>query len=383
MAFLDRMMTVIRYSILLLILWNIPSFILAYFSSSVASLSSYLSSILVVVYFIFVKERHKPSIPFVLLGLFYFTISSFNYTSGESIDFIKDFIRFMIIVLCAGELLHRTTKRELFIFLIIGGLSVVINAFLFPLANANFTPTYGRYSGFYLNPNYAGYICLIGFALSYSIKNNWLKTGGQLIFTLAGILTFSRGFIVIWLIINVISIYNSRKNLIVPLIGAGTLILVFALSSMLSLNKDRFSALASIFESDAQVQTKTISSGSRTETWALYTDLIFDKAIIGNGYKKMQEKTGGLPGIHNSFLMVFGESGIIPFLLMIGIYFYLLTKSFKSFKTEPEYFYLACVLTLALTVAHGYFNDFYNVLISMFVYIRLTNKNNIETSSPL
>lgn len=371
MSSINKIWNLVRYTALVLILWNIPSFFSAYFGIGLGSMASYASSGLLLVYFIFTKNRHELLFPFVLLGLFYFTISSLNYSGDFAKTLLKEFARFMIVVVCVVEALHRTTRKELYLILLIGALSVIVNAFVFPLANANFYPTYGRYSGFYLNPNFAGSICLAGFALSYAMSNRYLKIGGQLIFTLAGVLTFSRGFIVIWLLINIISIYNNRKNVTVPLIGAATLIIVIALSSILSLNRDRFSALQSIFASDTEIQTETLTEDSRTATWALYTDIIADRPIFGNGFGKMKEKTAVLPGVHNSYLMVWGEAGIIPFLLMLGIYAYLIIKSFRLFKTEPEYFYLACSLVLSLMVGHGYFDNFYNVVISMFVYIRV------------
>lgn len=361
----------IRFLILFLILGNIPSYLRAYFGGNLGPIASYASSLLLLFYFVFTKGKHRPLFPFILLGLLYFMLSGLNYTNGLALDFIKEFVRFMIVVVCAVEILYRTNKKEIYIILFIGALSVIINATVFPLANANFSPTYGRYSGFYLNPNFAGSICLVGFALSYSIMPKWFRIAGQLVFTLAGILTFSRGFIVIWLFINLISIYNNRRNVVVPLIGAGVLVVFLALSSMLSLNRERFKALQSIFESDTQVQTRTITEDSRTATWAMYTDIIAEKPFFGIGFGKMSEKTLRLPGIHNSYLLVFGEAGFIPFLLMLGIYGYLIIFSFQNFKSKPEYFYLSCVLSLSLMVGHGYFDDFYNVVISMFVYIQL------------
>ena len=67
--------------------------------------------------------------------------------------------------------MRKSKLKEIYIFLLIGALSIIINAVFFPLHNANFYPTYGRFSGFYLNPNYAGAMSLMGFALSFGIKN--------------------------------------------------------------------------------------------------------------------------------------------------------------------------------------------------------------------
>lgn len=346
---------------------------LAYFGASLGSLSSYLTSLSIIGFYVLVKDWHKPLWPFIILGLLYFLISSINYTYLD-IDnaFIKQFFRFMIVVVFGAELAQRTTTKDFYFILLLGGISVIINALIFPLANANFTPTYGRYSGFYLNPNLAGSICLFGYAISLSISKRYWKLMGAFIFTLAGILTFSRTFIVVWLIINFLTILQSKKNIFIPAIGVIVLVIVLTFSQNLTLNKERFGALQSVF-GEEQIDTETIKKGSRQDTWALYYDMIMEKPLLGNGYLKLRIRKPyqGMPGVHNSFLMVLGEAGIIPFLLMLGIYVYLLIKSFNNFKTKPELFYISVVLLLNLMTGHGYFTNFQSVFISMFVFIQL------------
>jgi len=285
----------------------------------------------------------------------------------------------MIVPICATEVLYRTTKKEIYIILLIGAFSIIANATIFPTGFGGYNLILGRYSGFYINPNYAGYICLLGFALSYSISNKWLQIIGQLAFTLAGIFTLSRGFVVIWLVVNIVSIYNNKKNVLVPMLGALVLAIVFALSSMLSLNQERFTALQSIFDSKTEVQTATITDDSRTSTWALYYDDIADNPFFGNGFGKMRDRNNVRPGIHNSYLMVLGEAGIFPFLLIIGIYIFLLIRSARDFKNIPENFYLSCVLILSLMVAHGFFTNPYTVLITMYLFIEF-RKNNSQSN---
>lgn len=364
-------MKFLRYSILFIVLCNIPAYLLAYFGSSLGTLSSYASSILLLGFFVLVKEKNKPVFPFITLGILYFLLCSINYTEIDVDNFfIKEFIRFMIVVICGAEVVQRTNNREIYFILLIGAVSVVINAFFFPFTHVEgFGENYGRFSGFYLNPNFAGSVCLVGYALSYYMKKRW-KLTGQLLFTLAGILTFSRTFVVIWLFLSLIAILNDKKNIVVPAIGALVLVLVFTFSSNLTLNTERFTALQSFFGEEPS-KTEIINEDSRTETWSFYYDMIFDRPFLGHGFMKFQRKYNGLPGVHNSYLMVIGEAGILPFLLMLGIYGYLLIKSFSFFKIHPEYFYLSCVLVLTLMANHGYFTNFYNVLLSMYVFVKL------------
>ena len=358
----------IRLAILVLILWNIPSYMLVFWGSTLGSITSYATSLFLLLFFFLAKPKHKLLLPFIYLGVLFYTFASLNFSNEMEDVFIKEFLRFMILVVCAGEVFHRTTKKELYIILGIGALSIIVNALIFPTANADFNPTYGRFSGFYLNPNYAGAVCIIGYAISFSMKNKWLRIIGQLTFTLAGILTFSRTFIVIWLVLSAIAIYQNKRNLVAPVIGALVLIFVFAFSGKLTLNKDRFKALSSIFMK-GPVESSTITHDGRAATWGIYTGMIMDKPLFGNGFNKLRSRDYGGPGVHNSYLMILGEAGIIPFLIFIGIYIHLFIQALKNFKTHPEYFYIIVTLLLALSTGHGYLRVYFNVFISMYLFV--------------
>lgn len=366
-------MLALRYLILFLILCNIPSYLLAYFGSTAGSISSYLSSLLIVVYFFLDIRRGKILLPFFLLGFTYFLFSGINYQDTDEIYLLKEFIRFSIVVIGLPPLLRKTSANELYYLFLIGGFSILINAFIFPTANIKFTENYGRFSGFYLNPNFAGIICIVGIALSYKIKSQWLRIGGQLLLTLAGLLTFSRTFLVIWILLNIFAIYRDRKNLTTPLFGFVALILIFTFSSKLTLNTSRFEALESIF-SDGPTKTEALEEDSRTATWAIYYDRIAERPILGHGFMEFQKKYNGHPGVHNSYLMIIGESGFIPFLILVFLYLYILLRALKNFKSHPEYFFLIVVLMLAMSTGHQYFFNYYNVLLAMFLYIKLTEQ---------
>ncbi|WP_158306092.1 O-antigen ligase family protein [Maribacter sp. HTCC2170] len=276
----------------------------------------------------------------------------------------------MILVVCAPEVLKRTKHRDIFYLALVGAFSVVVNAMVFPESNMIHGLVIGRYSGFYLNPNSAGTVCLIGFALSYSIKSIKWRYMGQFAFTLAGLLTLSRTFIVVWLLINIFAIYRQKRNVWVPFIGAAVLVLVLTFTDRTIFAADRFEALSSFFD-EGPVKTKTIKHDSRTATWAQYYPLISEKPLLGHGFGSFQTKENNLPGAHNGFLLVIGEAGIIPFFLFLGVYIYLLVCSLKIFKQYPEILYMCLVLILALMASHTYFTSYFIVFMSMYLYIKL------------
>ncbi len=361
-----------------LVLCNIPGFLLVYTNPSLSSAVSILTSLLLLLFFFLSKSWQKPIIPFILFTILYFTIGSLNFYGVDS-ELIKEFIRFLIIVVCLTEVMFRTSYKEIFYVLLFGAFSVILNALVFPYTNAIYGLVTGRFSGFFLNPNTAGIVCLLGMAISYSVKNRTLRILGQAAFTFAGFLTLSRTFIVIWLFINILAVYKDRKNLFVPLVGVITLILMITFTDSKIFASDRFDALTAFF-GEGQIRNNTVGDDSRDQTWALYYDLIYEKPFLGHGYKTFQEATNQVPGVHNSYLMIIGESGIIPFLLFVGTYLYMLRYSLTYFKREPFLLYVVLVVLLNLMVSHTFFSNYQSIALTIFIYLKIRVLNTLRNS---
>ncbi len=367
-------MNIIRYAILTLIIWALPSFVSAYFSPAIGSFLSYLTFGLLLVYYLIDKDI-APNLPiFVILGVSYYFIAALNYTGSLSVtDYSIMIIKYLIVIVCGAKVMNKTSLEDIYIILIFGSLSIIINTLFFPLYNANFSPSYGRFSGFYLNPNFAGALSLIGLALSFGIKNEKIRYLGFIIFTIGGFFTFSRYFLAMWVIVNLFSVFINRKNLWIPLFGALGLMTILVFGSGLQLNAERFNAIQSLFSGNPD--TKTLQEDSRTDTWASYKNIIINKPIFGNGYGKLHGSHFGLDaGVHNTYLLIIGEAGIFPFLIVVGIYMFLLLRSFKIYKGAPHLLMLALVLTTGLLVTHNYFDKFSLLLVSIYLYIVLLNQ---------
>src|SRR5690606_561788 len=124
-----------------------------------------------------------------------------------------------------------------------------------------------RYGGVFLNPNSAGFICIVGYCLGYGIRNRYLRIFGQFVFIFAGILTFSRTFILLLVIVSVVAAFINRKHLLTIGIGAFAFVFLFSLSTYLKLDSARFNALGGLFEN--KIDTHTITDDSRSGTWSL------------------------------------------------------------------------------------------------------------------
>jgi len=355
-------MKILRYIISILLVCNIPGVVLINYGDSMGSVFSYLT-LLLLLFFYAINKKHALPWPFVIFAILYHVISGLVYVPDEKYYYI-DFIKYMIIIICSAEIARRTTVKELLVLFIIATSSIFINAFFFPM-------DYGRYSGFFLDPNAAGFACLIGVILTFSIKDDKWKHICLLFFTFCGALTFSRTFILLWIIIVLISTFQNRKNVRIFVAGFLAIFVLLSISSTLSLNTDRLNLLDSVF-GEGKIDS-SIDNDSRTETWSNYYDLIFDSPIVGNGYESFKSDNIYDVGVHNNYLRVIGDSGIIPFLIFVGIYLYMLFKSFKTFKTKPYECLLAIGLVIVGLTNHNFDTIHHVTFVSIWLYIKVTD----------
>ena len=353
----------LHYIVLTITLFALPSFILIAFGERLGSLSSYTMFALLLGYFM-LFEKHRPVIPFIILGLSYYLISSLIYLDDYN-DFINEFIKYLIFIVCGTQLAKNTTNRQFIFVLLLGAMSILVHAIIY-------SDDYGRYSGFYLNPNGAGFVCLIGYSLSYGLKEKKRKLLFQLLFTVAGILTFSRTFIVIWLLITLVSAIIKKENMVNLGAGIFLFVMTLGLASILNLNPVRLSMFENLISNSSGFGSE-FEMGSRTDNWSVYYENIIDKPIFGNGFKALSGQNEVKQGVHNTFLLVLGEAGIIPFLIFIYITLKLLIISFSRLKTSPEFFYLSIVLVSIFFVSHVYFTNYLLLFTSLWLYDRINN----------
>lgn len=353
-------MKVLRYICLALIILNLPSMALFAFGSGLGSLMSFLTIVLLIVYY-FLEKKTTPNWWLIIITLSYFSISGLQYV-GLTNNFIFELVKYLIFIVCGYEMTKNISINELFVFLIIGSLSIGVETLFF-------TSRFGRYSGFYLNANVAGFICIYGYSLVYGMKNTTLKLTGQFVFTLMGLLTFSRTFIIIWLLLNLISLKISIKN--IRIFGIGFLIFstLLVIDSAVGLNNPRFEQLKKIVRNE-NVSTEELNEDSRTETWAKFYDKILDSPVIGNGYGTFTGKTG-MMGAHNSYLVLIGEAGIIPFGFFMAYIISLFYWSFKFFNRSPNLMMQTISLFVFLLANHNFFNFYYISFTAMWIQYQI------------
>ena len=362
-------MQILRFLVIIFSLWYLPTFILEFSSETIGSYSSYLMFILIIGYFV-LAPKVKPNIAMIILGVTYYAISGLNY-SGDFDYFFYKFLKFLIFIIGMSEIVVRVKPIYLFYILLIGALSIIVNALFFP-------HMYGRYSGFYLNPNLAGLVALIGFCFCFKITRRVLRLTGFIIFIIAGLLTLSRYFILMWIVLSIITIIIDRKNAEAIGIGIGSGIVIITMASILQLNTERFNAIQNILGNQVEQGTRVLSKGSRVQTWSRYTDDILDNLIFGNGYTSLSGESGVKAGVHNSIFLTLGESGIFPLIIMLSIFIRLLSRGIKFLKTDITVGLLSIVVSSYLFVSHNFYDNYLLLFFILWCAWRLNQPLEIE-----
>lgn len=370
------MKILLKYTILALFILNLPGFLLNTSGAGLGSLLSYASFGLLSVYYIHYL-RGKPNLWLIYAGLSYFLIAGLDaYEAIPIKKYVILIIKYLILVVFGNSFFKSVTKKEMVNFLLFGAITIIINAAFFP-------DKYGRYSGFYLNPNAAGFICLIGFSLCFSIKNKKYQNLFQLIFTIAGLLTFSRTFIIVWILINLVSIRIDIKNIRILGIGVAIAVLVLTFGALFNLNGLRFKQYQAVFTNEKSVSS--LEEGGRSGTWALFYDEALKHPVFGGGFGKFQGRGIFKIGPHNTYLLILGEAGIISLLIFVALIMYLLFWANRLFKRDPTLFLISMTVAIYLMVSHTFYGEYIKLCVVLFVYnqIELLKRENTTTESEL
>jgi len=127
-----------------------------------------------------------------------------------------------------------------------------------------------------------------------------------------------------------------------------------------------------------ETSSEELGHDSRTETWALYYDSVFENPLLGNGFNSFRH--GGIEevGAHNTYLLIIGESGIIPFLAFVIFLFILIKKSAVLFKRDPSLLFMTLIFSIYMLTTHNYFDNEVKVVISLFFINLIYNTEESE-----
>ena len=125
------------------------------------------------------------------------------------------------------------------------------------------------------------------------------------------------------------------------------------MGELLNLGGKRFETLKAVISNDRP--KNKLEDDSRTATWSRFYDNVLDSPFLGNGYGSFQGDGINHVGVHNTYLLIIGESGIIPFIVFIFIVSKHMKLSWKHFKDDETLLYMSITMTLYLLTLHDFF----------------------------
>lgn len=205
-----------------------------------------------------------------------------------------------------------------------------------------------RMSGFFANPNEAAMVSVFAvvFVQEMPLRNRLLQWLALVVSSVAVFLTFSKTgmtCVIIYLAWNLVRKAKRFGLIFIPLIAVVAILLVqdpegvlggIAESPMLQLGaaqQNRILAIGDILGGQIDEETTT----GRTYLWQLAATRAWETFPLGNGLGSAHHMVGGLlqldgwQGAHNTFLMIWNESGILPVLLLIAATVSMLSRTLR------------------------------------------------------
>ena len=276
---------IISFVVCLLVLLNIPGILLETQSIAVSSPVSYFIFFLLGVLIITNKTKFPKQILFMAgISSLYFFIGAFQYEESF-IALSINYVKFLLYLFGLFVSLKHINQNTIIFLLLAGAITILLDSLYFrfnDFQGIGYVSQYGRYSGFYLNPNTASMICLFGYVLSIT-KTNYLKLL-SIAFTFFGFITLSRTFMATWFLITIIYLFYNRKYIVKTFLFL--IVSVFSLitfSENLNLDTRRFDFLVNLFS--GQINNEVLNDNSRQYQWGSTTTAVF----VAQGCDKLDD----------------------------------------------------------------------------------------------
>lgn len=361
---------------------------------------SFLVTAEVVVYFILMFG-------YALFGILFIPVFNDSQASLWEVQSLAATVMLTIAVVIHIQKLDNRNKRFSFYSFVRNVAVFAVTANLFsPLLYsiyANPPPSFEyRSAGLFANPNDAAYIGLFAAALTllYPFQNRLFQVVILGLVSAGTMVTFSRGAIIILLLMLLLSLWDATRRvrlLVGPVMAIGLGLLVFnthgivdwiSTQTLFDLGAQQQARLTSIaLVLDGQIDTET--SGARNELFSLAFNKAMSVFPLGTGLNTFKSIEGGISvipgewlGAHNSFLLVWGEAGVLMLLVMLALWAVVLLKSFRAgMGVQGLYLPLACIGCAMFS--HELFSlRFMNVAVAFMLMQAITYRKILPHAGP-
>jgi hypothetical protein len=236
-----------------------------------------------------------------------------------------------------------------------------------------------RASGLFANPNEAGIAAAaaLAFVLQFPMKRKLFSWAAAFVAGGAVVLTFSKTAIALTILILTMALAQRlRRVFLVPLLIASALALTGALNPSAVASSV---ATSNYFQLTGPQQERIIELGmllsgtidqdvttGRLDKWEVAMERIMVNLPLGLGLGSYHSIDGGI-GVHNAFLMLWGEGGSIPILLVVSSMSLIAWRALRRPNWGIEIYLLAAIIAQAMST-HGAFGlRFQNLLIGFML----------------
>jgi O-antigen ligase len=270
--------------------------------------------------------------------------------------------------------------------------SPILNDFM---ANVENFGADNRHAGLFINPNVAASFCCVGLALSLArtAKLSITSLLQVAIFIVATFTTYSKAGILSLIIISVTYLLRATttKEVTKVAVSISVAVPVFLLFLLLAIELEAYTLIDLSIEQERRIETVKLilntgilddeTTTHRAGIAELAIEQWLTSPIFGVGIGSMRLLSGSDLGVHNNFLLILGESGIVPTAAMLWICVAGLAWGWSKFSIWQGRFVFCYTIVFILSClsSHNILEDrFHNAFIGICIGIVALWRNRVR-----
>lgn len=291
---------------------------------------------------------------FVILGYLVFGFAALINTGAElKMTYIITNIISMITVMCIATYTYcyfiayqRSFINPLFYMVLLSTCSIPLSPVLLTIYKHP-PAEIARGFGFFANPNEGGILSVIGLGLLLAAKlPGYLKVIFYAVLLANTVLTFSKSAMLLYGLVSMAAFLTaeSKVKFRYSFVILGAFVVAAYTAPIFYENLDRVQKrrIDQVMAIATEGQINADTTSSRSDLWEIGLARINNNVVFGNGLGQLHHMKGGISalgvdqGVHNVFLMLWGEAGIF---VLLGFIFFCLAYLINwliSLKTMPK-----------------------------------------------
>ena len=250
-----------------------------------------------------------------------------------------------------------------------------------------------RLTGFYLNPNLAGYVANVSlvFAMTLLIFDKRFNLVAIVLFFLSiyiSIRSFSKTAILVSLILSIVfftflflkkqfwfsTVFKQRRFVVFTTLAIGFILVYKSATWYQSLDEGQKQRIDQVLSIVSEVEINEKTTTHRSEIWEIGVKKIERSPVIGYGFGSFDHFEDVGQGIHNMYLKIFGEAGFFIGLYYLLIHVLLIIPLYYEKNSHIQFLILGLMISTFIFNFSNH-NAFITPIISMVYGVLLSFSN--------